>query len=104
MHTLACSTYISLGSSCTCCSRASYQAFVVVRVQSCWCWTATGRQLAPVKATRCQKSGRRLHVWHCVLMRVFLTPSPPCLVKQLMRVAYDSEQWTGFARFTLTGR
>jgi hypothetical protein len=23
--------------------------------QSCWCWTATGRQLAPVKATRCQK-------------------------------------------------
>jgi hypothetical protein len=23
--------------------------------QSCWCWTATGRQLAPVKPTRCHK-------------------------------------------------
>lgn len=30
----------------------------VACAQSCWCWTATGRQLAPVKPTRCHKSAR----------------------------------------------
>lgn len=57
---------------CALANSSYYRAFVASHLQSCWCWTATGRQLAPVKATRCQKSGFILQFcacyWNCTFL------------------------------------